>query len=227
MSATTKGRSLLPKSIQEGSTFFACLLDNSRSMYQTKLANGQSLFEMQVQEVNTFLTALTRSRHAQKTQVLLVTLHGVAFHGWRFIREIPVLDVESFRESSCSPIDDVLKGIASLMKSIKEESTTRGVNVNGCIYIVTDGLDGITIAGKPQRVSVTPVQNVASAIEEVALHGFSSHALACDESGGADLKAALQQRGVPSEHIFTSGLDESQLRKQFNVLSLSSLGGLL
>ena len=216
----------LPGPIVDNGSYFVVLLDTSRSMRETRVAAEETLFSLQLAQVNSFGTALFKGKNNDKMQLLFVHFDGVVAQGWTPLAELPRLKDEDLPESACSPVLDTLSAALELFEKIKIEAMKKQAAVNCGLLVVTDGLDGITIGDRSYPISVRGVEDVRKQIARFQARDYHAHALAIGSDGGAEVSDFFLKLGFEPDLIFKSGLNESELRKQFNVASQSLVSDL-
>jgi hypothetical protein len=222
MEKSSRGSLRRMPTLREDGRCFICFIDNSRSMRDTKIGS-QSLFSLQVQETNRLIRALKVGKTRLRTWVLFVTFDGALEPGWQPLMDVHPLEEAKIPIANCSPVLDLLASVLDTFEMLVQLATGK---LTCTMMLATDGLDGITLGGKPCSISVATVNSVRSRIDRFFASGFIANALAIGPDGGDEVSSFFSSLGFPNQSIHRSGLDPKALRRAFKDLSESSLEGL-
>lgn len=207
--------------IESGGRYFIALIDNSRSMHETKIGE-QSLFSLQIEQINTLLTALKTGKKRDDTHVLLVTFDGALDPGWQPLMDVHYLNESAIPESNCSPILDILGGILDTLELVAITGIDAGKDVKCSMLVVTDGLDGFNVGSRAFPVSVSTVAQIRKRMERHYKSGYVANALAIGPDGGKAVTDFFLSVGFNSKSIVSSELDPQKLRRAYEDVSESS-----
>jgi hypothetical protein len=187
----------------------------------------ESLFSLQISEVNRTLRALKAGTLGDKTWVLLVNFHGAIHPGWQPREDVAELEVSAIQQSKFSPVLDLLGGILDHLKGLVSDATEEGTRIRCAIMIATDGLDGIEIDSVAYPISSSKVEDIRPRVTEFSARDFQLNALAIGPDGGKRVASFFKSLGIDDMCLVKSGLDHKALLKAFDDHSRSSLRGLL
>jgi hypothetical protein len=226
MIGSQTGRLVRKPEISADYRYLVGFLDNSPSTVETKVGE-ESLFSLQVSEMNRTLRALKAGKLGDKTWVLLVTFNGALFPGWQPLEDVPEIQASAIQQSKSSPVLDMMGGIFDAFKELVVDATEEGVRIRCAVMIATDGLDGVEIDSTAYPVSSSGVEDIQPRVAEFTARGFQLNALAMGADGGKKVASFFSSLGIDNSCIIKSGLDRKALLKAFDDHSRSSLRGLL
>jgi hypothetical protein len=220
---TTDPSSWVPP-LKAGARYFIMLIDNSASMRDTALDNGDSLFDLQVREMNAMLSALKRATNLRSLWVLRADFSG-ALGPWTTIDRTPYFERAPQHFVSATPLLDILAGCLDALEFMAQAA--QGARIQCGITLATDGLDGVTSSrGVSFPCSRTEEYEVKERLALFTKSGFIANALAIGPDNGDRVFDYLSKLGFPTYGIRKSGLDPQALRRAFHEISDSSFRGL-
>lgn len=220
---TSDMKSWLPP-LNAGARYFILLIDNSASMRDTALKSGESLFDLQIREMNAMLSALKRAKSLRSLWVLRADFSG-ALGPWTTIDRTPYFGKTAQRFVSASPLLDILAGCLDTLEHMAQVAA--GTRIQCGLTLATDGLDGVSSSqGRSFACSRTEESEVRERLKLFNDSGFIANALAIGPDDGQRVFDYLASLGFPRYGIRKSGLDPQALRRAFDEISDSSFRGL-
>lgn len=164
---------------------------------------------------NSVLDALMVSK--QKDSILVHTryLNGFILYPYCPLSQAIRMNTKNYDPSKGTPLYDQTVVLLGTVLAKSQEFADNGIPVRTVTLIITDGADGQSYRADAKQVAALVKDMLDAENHIIAAMGI--------DDGSTDFRQVFKDMGIRDEWILTPGDSESEIRKAFQVFSLSAV----